>query len=76
MKKETYKYDIIRRPIITEKATMASEAGTLAFEVSIQMKMEIVLSLQFQLRSQVAPCICSFTQSSWFVTRLYTPGWP
>ena len=35
MKKETDKYDIIRRPIITEKATMASEAGTLAFEVSM-----------------------------------------
>ena len=35
-----------------------------------------VWSLQFQLRSQVVPCICSFTQSSWFVTRLYTPGWP
>ena len=28
-------YDIIRRPIITEKATMASENGTVAFEVSI-----------------------------------------
>ena len=35
MKKETDKYDIIRRPIITEKATMASEFGTLAFEVSM-----------------------------------------
>ena len=29
-------YDIIRRPIITEKATMASENGTVAFEVSIK----------------------------------------
>ena len=28
-------YDIIRRPIITEKATLASENGTIAFEVSI-----------------------------------------
>ena len=28
-------YDIIRRPIITEKATMASENGTVAFEVAI-----------------------------------------
>ncbi len=32
----TEKYDIIRRPIITEKATMASESGTLAFEVAMQ----------------------------------------
>ena len=29
-------YDIIRRPIITEKATMASEHGIVAFEVAIK----------------------------------------
>ena len=29
------KYDIIRRPIITEKATLASEYGTVAFEVAM-----------------------------------------
>ena len=29
-------YDIIRRPIITEKATMASEHGIIAFEVAIK----------------------------------------
>ena len=28
-------YDVIRRPIITEKATMASEANAVVFEVSI-----------------------------------------
>jgi large subunit ribosomal protein L23 len=28
-------YDLIRKPIITEKATMASEAGAVVFEVSI-----------------------------------------
>jgi large subunit ribosomal protein L23 len=28
-------YDIIRRPIITEKATMASEVGGVVFEVAI-----------------------------------------
>ena len=28
-------YDVIRKPIITEKATMASEAGAVVFEVSI-----------------------------------------
>ena len=35
MTKSKEKYDIIRRPIITEKATMASESGTLAFEVAM-----------------------------------------
>ena len=29
-------YDIIRKPIITEKATMASEAGAIVFEVAIE----------------------------------------
>ncbi|WP_108261204.1 50S ribosomal protein L23 [Mangrovicoccus ximenensis] len=28
-------YDIVRRPIITEKATMASEANAVVFEVAI-----------------------------------------
>ncbi|WP_424930567.1 50S ribosomal protein L23 [Amaricoccus tamworthensis] len=28
-------YDMIRKPIITEKATMASEAGAVVFEVSV-----------------------------------------
>ena len=28
-------YDVIRKPIITEKSTMASEAGAVVFEVSI-----------------------------------------
>ena len=28
-------YDVIRKPIITEKATTASEAGAVVFEVSI-----------------------------------------
>ena len=29
-------YDIIRRPIITEKATLASEVGGVVFEVDIK----------------------------------------
>ena len=33
VKAETY--DVIRKPIITEKATMASEAGAVVFEVQI-----------------------------------------
>ncbi|MEM7734064.1 MAG: 50S ribosomal protein L23 [Pseudomonadota bacterium] len=28
-------YDVIRKPIITEKSTMASEAGAVVFEVAI-----------------------------------------
>jgi large subunit ribosomal protein L23 len=29
-------YDVIRRPIITEKATMASESGAVVFEVAME----------------------------------------
>ena len=32
----TDSYDIIRRPIITEKATLSSENNTIAFEVAIK----------------------------------------
>jgi len=32
---EAKHYDVIRKPIITEKATMASEAGAVVFEVAI-----------------------------------------
>jgi len=28
-------YDVIRKPVITEKATMASEAGAVVFEVAL-----------------------------------------
>ena len=28
-------YDVIRRPIVTEKATMASESGAVVFEVAM-----------------------------------------
>ena len=28
-------YDVIRKPVITEKATMASEANAVVFEVSV-----------------------------------------
>ena len=30
------KYDIIRRPIVTEKTTMASESGAVVFEVDVR----------------------------------------
>jgi len=29
-------YDVIRKPVITEKATMASEANAVGFEVAIE----------------------------------------
>ena len=29
-------YDVIRKPIVTEKATMASESGAVVFEVAIE----------------------------------------
>ena len=35
MNTKAEQYDVIRRPIITEKATMASENGAVVFEVAI-----------------------------------------
>ncbi len=35
MSTKTELYDVIRKPIITEKATMASEHGAVVFEVAI-----------------------------------------
>ena len=35
MSAKTEHYDVIRKPIITEKSTMASEAGGVVFEVAI-----------------------------------------
>ena len=35
MSAEANHYDVIRKPIITEKATMASEANAVVFEVAI-----------------------------------------
>lgn len=40
-------YDVIRRPIITEKATFASESGAVVFEVDIDAtKPEIKLAVE------------------------------
>ena len=38
MNAKTEHYDVIRKPIITEKATMASEAGAVVFEVAMTAK--------------------------------------
>ena len=35
-------YDVIRKPIITEKATMASEAGAVVFEVAIDATKPVI----------------------------------
>lgn len=35
MSAKAEQYDVIRKPIITEKATMASESGAVVFEVAI-----------------------------------------
>jgi len=35
MSAQSKHYDVIRKPVITEKATMASENGAVVFEVSI-----------------------------------------
>lgn len=36
MSSKAEQYDVIRKPIITEKATMASEANAVVFEVAIE----------------------------------------
>ena len=36
MSTKASQYDVIRKPIITEKATMASENGAVVFEVAIE----------------------------------------
>ena len=35
-------YDVIRRPVITEKATMASEANAVVFEVAIDASKPLI----------------------------------
>ena len=35
-------YDVIRRPIVTEKATMASETGAVVFEVAMDSNKPII----------------------------------
>ncbi len=35
MRAKSRHYDVVRRPMITEKTTLASEAGTVVFEVAI-----------------------------------------
>ena len=35
-------YDIIRRPIVTEKATMASESGAVVFEVAMDSSLSLI----------------------------------
>ena len=35
-------YDIIRKPIVTEKTTMASEAGAVVFEVAIDSNKSLI----------------------------------
>ncbi len=35
-------YDVIRKPVITEKATMASEAGAVVFEVAIDANKPLI----------------------------------
>ena len=42
MSNKTEYYDVIRKPIVTEKATMASEAGAVVFEVSIDSNKPLI----------------------------------
>ena len=42
MSVKTEFYDVIRKPIVTEKATLASENGAVAFEVSIDSNKSLI----------------------------------
>jgi large subunit ribosomal protein L23 len=42
MTDKTALYDVIRKPIITEKATMASEHGAVVFEVAIDANKPLI----------------------------------
>ncbi len=42
MTKKADLYDVIRKPIITEKATMASENGAVVFEVAIDANKPLI----------------------------------
>ena len=42
MSSKTEYYDVIRKPIVTEKATMASEAGAVVFEVSMDLNKPLI----------------------------------
>ena len=54
----TDSYDIIRRPIITEKATLASENNTIAFEVSIKStKKQIKGAIEDLFNVKVESCL-------------------
>ena len=47
-------YDLIRRPVITEKATNASEAGTVVFEVAMNAtKLEIKKAIEALFKVKV-----------------------
>ena len=42
MSSKTEYYDVIRKPIVTEKATMASEAAAVVFEVSMDSNKPLI----------------------------------
>ena len=56
-------YDIIRRPIITEKATLASEAGGVVFEVAMKSnKIEIKQAVEELFKVKVKAVNTSITK--------------
>ena len=56
-------YDIIRRPIITEKATLASESGGVVFEVSMASnKTEIKKAVENLFKVKVKAVNTSITK--------------
>ena len=57
-------YDIIRRPIITEKATLASEVGGVVFEVAMKSnKTEIKQAIEKLFKVKVKAVNTSITKA-------------
>ena len=56
-------YDVIRRPIITEKATLASESGGVVFEVDMKSnKVEIKKAVEELFKVKVKAVNTSITK--------------
>ena len=67
-------YDVIRKPIITEKATMASDAGAVVFEVAIDAnKPQIREAVEALFNVKVKAVNTTIKTSKKLLRSLYAP---
>jgi ribosomal protein L23 len=62
-------YDLIKKPIITEKATMASEAGAVVFQVAMdstkpQIKEAVEAIFGVKVKPRARPSVSAVAQAS------------